>query len=310
MAEEKIFKSIEVEELMERINNKDSLILIDTLPGVHFEKVHLPGARGACVFEVSFLEQVQAIAAGIKSEIILYGSSSRSMDALTAAEKLQREGYENVSILIGGLEAWRAMGYEIQGDYPDMTDPETVLRLDDGKFRVDTGQSVIEWSGRNPNTKHFGTVGIKKGQVAVKNSIITGVFEIEMESIDNTNLKGDELHPVLVSHLKSDDFFFVKIFPTAVLTINQGRAVQTPFLSSPNYDFKATLELRGIKADLAFQATVTKTEDGGLAAEAHFDIDRTQWEVIYGSTRFFENLGMHLVFDLVSFQVKIIADSQ
>ena len=47
MAEEKIFKSIEVEELMERINDKDSFILIDTLTGIHFEKVHLPGARSA-----------------------------------------------------------------------------------------------------------------------------------------------------------------------------------------------------------------------------------------------------------------------
>ena len=29
--------------------------------------------------------------------------------------------------------------------------------------------------------------------------------------------------------------------------------------------------------------------------------------VIYGSTRFFEHIGMHLVFDLISFQVKIVA---
>ena len=48
-------------------------------------------------------------------------------------------------------------------------------------------------------------------------------------------------------------------------------------------------------------------EDNGLVAEAHFDIDRTRWKVIYGSTRFFEHLGMHLVFDLISFQVKIVA---
>ena len=54
-------------------------------------------------------------------------------------------------------------------------------------------------------------------------------------------------------------------------------------------------------------ATITKTPENGLAAEAHFDIDRTRWGVIYGSARFFEYLGMHLVFDLISFQVRIIA---
>lgn len=306
MAEDKICKSLEADELMERIKNKETFILIDTLTGSHFEKVHLPGARSACVFEVNFLEQVEAIADGKNAEIVLYGSSGRSRDALTAAEKLQREGYENISVLNGGLDAWRARGFELQGDQPDMADPETVLRLDDGQYRVDIDQSVIEWSGRNPNSKHFGTVGIKEGQVEVNNSALTGVLEIDMDSIDNINLKDDELHPVLTSHLKSDDFFFVKMFPSAVLTITEGVPVKTPFLSSPNYTLKASLELRGVKADLAFQATVTKTEDGGLAAEAHFDIDRTRWKVIYGSARFFENLGMHLVFDLISFQVKIV----
>jgi rhodanese-related sulfurtransferase/polyisoprenoid-binding protein YceI len=306
MTENKTYKSIEADELMERIKNKDSFILIDTLTGIHFEKVHLPGARSACVFEVTFLEQVKAIAESKKAEIVLYGSSGRSRDSLTAAEKLQREGYINISVLNGGLEAWRERAFELQGDQSDMADPETILRLDDGQYVADIDRSVIEWSGRNPNTKHFGMVGIKRGQVEVNNGALTGVLEIDMDSIDNINLKGDELHQVLTSHLKSDDFFFVKMFPTAVLTITEGRAAKTPIISSPNYDLKATLDLRGVKADLAFQATVTKTEDGGLAAEAHFDIDRTRWKVIYGSARFFENLGMHLVFDLISFQVKIV----
>ncbi|MGB7920797.1 MAG: YceI family protein [Desulfobacterales bacterium] len=310
MTENKKYKSLGADELMERIKNKEPLLLIDTLTGSHFEKVHLPGARSACVFEVTFLEQMKAIADSKKAEIVLYGSSGLSRDAWTAAEKLQREGYINISVLNGGLEAWRERGFELEGDQPDMVDPETVLRLDDGKYSVDTNQSVIEWCGRNPNNKHFGTVGIKRGEIEVNGSILSGVFDIDMDSIDNINLKGDELHPVLTSHLKSDDFFFVKMFPTATLTITEGRAAKTPFTSSPNYDLKAILELRGVKADLAFQATVTRTEDGGLAAEAHFDIDRTRWKVIYGSARFFENLGMHLVFDPISIQVKIVTISK
>jgi len=67
------------------------------------------------------------------------------------------------------------------------------------------------------------------------------------------------------------------------------------------------LELRGLKAQQDFMATVTKTPENGVAAEAHFDIDRTRWNIIYGSTRFFEHLGMHLVFDMISIQVRIVA---
>jgi rhodanese-related sulfurtransferase len=306
MTENKKYRFLEPDELMERIKNKESFILIDTLTGSHFEKVHLPGARSACVFEVTFLEQIKAIAESKRAPIVLYGSSGRSRDALTAAEKLQREGYENISVLEGGIEAWHARKLELQGDQPDMADPETVLQLGDGKYSVDTDQSVIEWCGRNPNNKHFGTVGIKRGEIEVNASVLSGVFDIDMDSIDNINLKGDDLHPVLTSHLKSDDFFFVKVFPSAVLTLKEGLPIKTPFLSIPNYELNATLELRGVKADLAFQATVTKTEGGGMAAEAHFDIDRTRWGALYGSARFFENLGMHLVFDLISFQVKIV----
>ena len=306
MTENIKYKFLEPDELMARLKNKESFILIDTLTGTHFEKVHLPGALNACVFEVTFLEQVKAIENSKQAQIVLYGSSSRSRDALTAAEKLRNEGYEDISVLNGGIEAWRAQKFQVQGRQTDVSETETVLRLDDGKFSVDTDQSIIEWCGRNPNNKHFGTVGIRRGEIEVNNAILTGRFDIDMDSIDNINLKGDELHPVLTSHLKSDDFFFVKMFPTAILSISEGVPVGTPHLSIPDYDFKATLQLRGVEADLAFQATVSKTKNGGIAAEAHFDIDRTRWKVIYGSARFFENLGMHLVFDPISFQVKIV----
>jgi polyisoprenoid-binding protein YceI len=257
---------------------------------------------------VTFLEQVKSITDNKNVLIVLYGSSERSMDAITAAEKLQAEGYQQMMILEGGLDTWRSLGYPLEGESMDVaTDLQTHLVLPDGKYHIDTDESIIEWAGRNPNTKHFGTVRISSGQIQIENNIITGIAKIDMNSIENINLEGDELQPVLVSHLKSDDFFLVKVFPTAKFTINGGRLAETPYLSSPNYELDGTLELRGVKADVSFAATIAATEDNGLVAEAHFDIDRTRWNVIYGSTRFFEHLGMHLVFDLVSFQVKVMA---
>jgi polyisoprenoid-binding protein YceI len=242
------------------------------------------------------------------SLIVLYGSSESSMDALTAAEKLRSEGYGQVSILKGGMASWRSLGYPLEGEFVDMAgNPETHLTLRDGTYHMDTDNSIIEWFGRNPTTKHFGTVRISGGQIQIEDKAIKGVAEIDMNSIDNTNLEGNELKPVLLSHLKSDDFFLVKVFPTAKFIINRGTPAENPYLSSPNCEIDGTLDLRGVKANLSFPATLTRTDDNGLLAEAHFDIDRTRWNIIYGSTRFFENLGMHLVFDLISFQVKILA---
>ena len=47
--------------------------------------------------------------------------------------------------------------------------------------------------------------------------------------------------------------------------------------------------------------------EGRFVAQAHFDFDRTLWNVVYGSGRLFEKLGMHLVNDLISLQLKIVA---
>ena len=308
MTIENKFEYVTPEELMQWMQSKKPFFLIQTLTNHHFQKVHLPGAQNACVFEVTFLEQIHSITDDKTALMVLYGSSERSMDALTAAEKLQPEGYQQILILKGGIESWRALGYPLEGEFVDIADdPETRLRIQDGKYRVDTDQSIIEWVGRNPNTKHFGTVRISDGQIHIEDKKITGVAEIDMNSIENMSLKGDELQPVLVSHLKSDDFFLVKVFPTAKIIINGGKLAKEPYLSSPNYEVDGTLDVRGIQADISFPATIANNDDNELVAEAHFDIDRTRWDVIYGSTRFFENLGMHLVFDLISFQVKIVA---
>lgn len=302
------FDYVTPEKLMAWMEKKKPFFLIQTLTNNHFQNVHLPGAQNACVFEVTFLEQMHSITDDKNALIILYGSSERSMDALTAAEKLQSDGYQQILILKGGIESWRSLGYPLEGEFVDIAgDPETRLLLQDGKYRIDTNQSIIEWVGRNPNTKHSGTVRISDGQIHIKDNTVTGVAEIDMNSIENMSLEGDELQPVLVSHLKSEDFFLVKVFPTAKFIINEGKLAEAPYLSSPNYEVEGTLVLRGVKADISFSTTITHTDDNGLAAEAHFDIDRTRWNVIYGSTRFFEHIGMHILFDLISFQVKIVA---
>jgi polyisoprenoid-binding protein YceI/rhodanese-related sulfurtransferase len=308
MSNEIEFDYVTPENLMAWIEQKKRFYLIHTLTNSHFQKVHLPGAQNACVFDVTFLDQMNSITDNKTAEIVLYGSSERSMDAFTAAEKLHVEGYQRMVILKGGIETWRSLNYPLEGESVDIpVDPETRLVLPDGKYRIDTEQSIIDWIGRNPNTKHFGTVRISEGQINIENGKITGVFEIDMNSIENRSLKGDDLEPVLVSHLKSEDFFFVKLFPTARFIINGGTLAENPYLSLPNFEIDGTLVLRGVKTDLSFPTTIANTDDNGWVAEAHFDIDRTRWKVIYGSTRFFEHLGMHLVFDLISFEVKIVA---
>jgi polyisoprenoid-binding protein YceI/rhodanese-related sulfurtransferase len=269
-------------ELHHWMEENKNFYLIDTLTGDHFRRIHLPNSANACVFEVTFIDQVKAITQDKDAEIVLCGSSSRSMDAIRAAEKLDQEGFKHVNVLRGGIESWRSADFYLEGEGVDEhDDPQTLLKLEDRIYQVDINRSKIQWTGRNPSTTHVGNIGISTGEITVKDGVITGTFDIDMNSITNINLEGDELQPVLIAHLKSDDFFLTKLFPTAKFKILNSEPVKEPFLSVQNYVINGALELRGIKAKQDFMATVTKTTENGLAAEAHYDIDRTRWNIIY-----------------------------
>jgi polyisoprenoid-binding protein YceI/rhodanese-related sulfurtransferase len=283
-------------------------ILIDVLPKEIYEKRRLPGALNACVYEVTFPDQMAAITGGKGEEIVLYGSSAQSRDAMEASEKLLRLGYENVHVLAGGVDGWLKSGLSVEGE--DTKPPERLgptVYLEDHLYAVNIHESVIGWTGRNANGKHYGTVKFSKGEIQVRKGAIQGVFEIDMTTIKNKDLEGDPLQPVLIAHLMSDDFFFVKMFPKASFILDAATVVESPTLSSPNFEVHGILELRGVKADIRFPATVNRREDDSVSIEAHFDMDRTRWNVLYGSSRFFEHLGMHLVYDLITIELTIFA---
>ena len=56
-----------------------------------------------------------------------------------------------------------------------------------------------------------------------------------------------------------------------------------------------------------FPADISPQDDGSVKAHAVVDIDRTLWDVRYGSGKLYERLGMHLVHDLVSIEIFIAA---
>lgn len=294
-------------ELNEKMIRGETFVLIDTLPDDHFKNVHIPGAKNACVFEVVFLESVEKIVSEKEDAIVVYGLSEKTMDALTAGEKLMRAGYLNVNVMKSGLVSWWEKNYPLEGTHIEiLAAPKEKARIENGTFHVNIEESVIEWTGRNPNKKHYGTLPLKNGKMTVGDKSVGGSFEIDMAGIKNIDLSGDEWQPILLSHLMSDDFFFVKMFPKAIFNIKSMIPIEASNMSTPNFNVTGDFELRGNNNEINFPATVTPIPGVGMKIEAHFDIDRTRWNVIYGSTRFFEHLGMHLVFDLISVQLWLV----
>lgn len=298
------FRHITVEELLELLQGNEDVLFLDPLPKTRYEQIHAEGAKNACVYEVTFLQQVASICDNKKKLIVVCGVDDETYDATTAVGKLQREGYTNIAILDGGLAAWQQAGCPLAGESSDQDLPPE-KQFANGRFQLDLDASVIQWAGRNPNTTHWGTMRLSSGEVNVDSGEVTGEFTIDMNSIDNINLAGDDLKQVLEDHLKSDDFFFVKKFPEAKFKLLAKPLSGNRASSSPNYYVNGELTLCGVSTNQEFDATINQDDSGALIAEAHFDFDRTRWGIIYGSTRFYKHLGMHLVFDLISLQLRV-----
>ena len=145
------FKFLSPQELYKRLGEGENIILLDTLMDDHFRAVHLPDAINACVYEVIFLDNVSRLVPGEDSEIVVYGSSDKSLDAVTAAEKLTGAGYRDVSVLKGGVKDWKAAGYELQGDdISALERAESVLLFRRGFLyrRLRTERHLLVWEER------------------------------------------------------------------------------------------------------------------------------------------------------------------
>ena len=282
-------------------------MIIDVLPPEHFQRRHFPGAVNACVYEVNFLDQVVSLGARKETSLLLYGAGPDSLDSRTAAEKLLREGYEDVAVLSGGLEALRATGIALDGEAPGEIDPpHPVLSFQKTSYELVPAESFLKWAGRNDNGGHWGFLAPVSGSLVVEADNLSASVALDMATIENRDLEDDQLRPVLENHLKSDDFFFVSMFPHGKFTLKQAIPRKESTATTPNYDMTGELHVRGIGREISFPASVRSLPEGRLAVMANFDLDRTHWGVIYGSARFFQHLSYHVVYDSISIEFRVV----
>ena len=306
MSQRPSFDRITGEELKAKMETGNKLAVLDVLTGDQHALRRIPGSASACVYEVTFPDQVAKALPDKRGEVIVYGTSANSREADAAAEKLQRMGFEKVRVLDGGLEGWMKAGFDLEGSDTSVPALEEPFVLEDRTYEIDTAQSQIEWAGRNANKTHNGTLMLSEGTITKTSDGISGRFVVDMKSIRNFDLEGDELQPVLLDHLSSDDFFFVKMFPRAIFTIKSARRSSAAGAEDLYFDVLGEFELRGIRGDLSFQAFLGPHRDGGVSIEAHFDLDRTRFGVLYGCHRFYQHLGMHLVYDPISIGIRLV----
>jgi len=151
---------------------------------------------------------------------------------------------------------------------------------------IDTHKSSIAWVGKKVTGQHSGTVGIKSGNLSFDDaSLVGGEFVIDMTSLTATDVEGG-MRDKLNGHLRSGDFFGVEANPTATLTFTSVKATDT------GYSITADLVIKGISHPITFDASVSDH-----SATAVLVVDRTLYNVKYGSGKFFDGLGDKMIYD-------------
>jgi polyisoprenoid-binding protein YceI len=288
---------------LQQLISGGSVTLLDVLLPEDFACRHIAGAENACVYEMVFLEHAAKCVPDPEQTVVVYDDSGSTLAARTAKEKLERAGYRTVRILEGGLQGWLAAGFAVE-----QCTPLSLPVVQDSVYKIDTEKSVVEWRGRNINNRHFGRIKISEGEVVTSKGFpVSGRFVLDLNTITNLDLQDESWRDMLHRHLKSEDFFDVEHFPTASFELRGAAAIAGATPGTANMEITGLLTIKGTTRPLCFPAMIAAQEDGILKAQAAIDLDRTLWDVSYGSGKLYERLGMHLVHDLISIELFIAA---
>jgi polyisoprenoid-binding protein YceI len=173
-------------------------------------------------------------------------------------------------------------------------------------YQVDVSKSELKWEGRKVTGAHHGTIDVKDGSLEFDNGILTsGSFSINMNSMICLDLEDETWNKKLIDHLKSDDFFAVTTHPIAKLKITGVKNYKDSD-SEANYLIIGDLTIKGITHPIEFPAVI-KVENSIVTAVAKIEVDRSKYDVRYGSGSFFTGLGDKLIYDNFTMNVKINA---
>jgi len=108
-----------------------------------------------------------------------------------------------------------------------------------------------------------------------------------------------------LNHLKSADFFNTVAFPDAMFEVTSVQVAKGN--NGTTHNVTGNMTIKGITKTLSFPAKIT---GGGnqVFVEGTVGVDRSQFDVKYGSTAFFDNLGDKAIDNIFNLNIKLVGD--
>lgn len=197
----------------------------------------------------------------------------------------------NLSLLIAIIASafiFTACKQDAPAEEEIVVEEEVVEEGLSGYFVLDQESSSFSWLGKKVTGEHYGSFSISDGKFVLENGELTeGKVAANVRSLVVEDIEDAEMNAKLVGHLNSADFFNTEEFPEAYLTISgtdeEGRAY-------------GTLTIKNISNDVAFDYEVDETKEGAVVTGT-LVVDRTLYDIKYGSGKFFEDLGDKTIYD-------------
>lgn len=173
-----------------------------------------------------------------------------------------------------------------------------------GTKEFNADMSTASWTGSKTLIKDYydrGTLKVKSGNAVFTDGVLTGgevIFDMTTIAAVSTG-KGDGMDR-LSGHLKSDDFFAVETYPEAKFVITSAARE-----SANTYLLTGDLTVKGKTAIVTFPADVITTNAMTTIAGTA-TIDRTVYDVRFGSTKFFQDLGDNVINDEFTLEFKVV----
>ncbi len=192
-------------------------------------------------------------------------------------------------------------GEEAQTSAPEATTSEAT----GDAYKVSPEASFVNWSGTKIGGGHEGNVVVSSGTLNAEGDNITGGnFVIDLTSINATDLEEADDKQKLEGHLKSPDFFDVAQFPSASFEITKTTKVTND--PEANHLIYGNLTVKGVTKQISFKAKSEVKNNSITVRTPPFTFDRTEFNIQYASSKFFDDLKDRAINDQIGVQINLI----
>ncbi len=186
-----------------------------------------------------------------------------------------------------------------ESSLPNITSNE----LENGNYTFGSEESQIAWTGKKTLIAEWidqGIIKLSNGSLVIENgNVLSGNIVIDMNTITAQKTGSGGGQDRLTEHLKSEDFFNVAQFGNSIFNMSSITK------NDEKYEVTGDLTIKNKTEKITFPANIYMG-DGKIFVEAEVVIDRSKFDVRFGSKSFFNDLGNNVIDDNFTLQIKLV----